>query len=68
MKKQTHPLVKKTMVQNKDGSFYQKRWLYFKLSLYLDVDLTSNIIWKETQKHENFYTDYNFHIQILKKE
>lgn len=68
MKKQTHPLIKKTTIHAKDGSFYKKRWLYFRQSLYLDIDITSNFMWKEAQKNENMPINYNFQVQLLKKE
>lgn len=67
MKKFTHPLIKKTIIHTKDGSCYKKRWLYFRQSLFLDIDLTSNFMWKEVQKNENLKFNYNFQVR-LKKE
>lgn len=47
MKKQKHPQRIETLIQLKDGATYCKRWLFFKNTLPLDVDLTSNVKWKK---------------------
>ena len=57
MKKQTHPQTIVSLIQNKDGSFFIKKWLYFRSSLFLETDLSSNTIWKKDifSKNNNFF-------------
>ena len=48
MRIQRHPALVETIVQLKDGSAYTKRWLYYRVSLSLDVDTTTNVKWKKS--------------------
>ncbi len=48
MRKYTHPFLKETLIQCKDGSVYMKNWLYFRSFLPLEIDFTTNKIWKKT--------------------
>lgn len=47
MRKKIHPKLITTTIQLKDGSVYDKGWLFFKSSLFLETDLTSNVFWKK---------------------
>jgi ribosomal protein L31 len=46
MKKNTHPSLNQTVIQLKDGALYMKRWLFFRPSLSLEVDVTLHPIWR----------------------
>jgi len=45
MKLQTHPELTSTSIQLKNGSFYQKKWLFFRPKLRLEIDTTSHKTW-----------------------
>ena len=42
MKQQTHPKLSTTIVQMTDGSFFIKKWLFFRDFLSLEVDIRSH--------------------------
>jgi hypothetical protein len=44
MKKNTHPFLIETKIQLKDGAIYKKKWLFFRTTLPLEVDLSSHNI------------------------
>ncbi len=48
MRIQKHPFLVETMIQLKDGSAYSKRWLYYRVSLSLDADTSTNLKWKKS--------------------
>jgi len=57
MKTNTHPFLVDTKIQFKDGSIYKKRWLFFRATLPLEVDVNSQSLWKkETKNQEKFLT------------
>lgn len=47
-----HPLLKKTIIQTRDGAIYKKNWLYFRSFLPLEIDYTTNKLWKKVNKKE----------------
>lgn len=51
MKQQTHPKLSTTIVQMTDGSFFIKKWLFFREFLSLEVDVKSHSGWLETVKN-----------------
>jgi len=50
MKFYTHPKLSLTTIQTKDGALYSKRWLFFKPTLFLEIDLTSHRTWQLPEK------------------
>lgn len=52
MRKYTQPFLKETLIQAKDGSTYKKKWLYFRAFLPLEIDFTTNKLWKKVNKKE----------------
>lgn len=50
MKLYTHPRLSLTSVHTKDGGLYTKRWLFFRPTLSLEIDLTSHRIWQVKQE------------------
>ena len=50
MKKNTHPFLNKTLIEMKDGSTFWKHWLFFRKKLLLEVDTTSNVLWKKSKE------------------
>lgn len=62
MRIQRHPRLVETMVQLKDGSAYTKRWLYYRVSLSLDVDTNTNPKWKKS------YSKYQKYSLVKSKE
>ena len=61
MRNLRHPYKIKTKIQLKDGSIYWKRWLYFRPTLSLDVDIITNLKWKNL-----FSSLYKKHLIDLK--
>jgi len=61
MRNLRHPYKIKTKIQLKDGSIYWKRWLYFRPTLSLDVDIITNLKWKNL-----FLSLYKKHLLDLK--
>jgi hypothetical protein len=59
MRKYIHPLLKETLIQLTDGSVFSKNWLYFRSFLRLDLDFTTNKIWKKIKK-ENLVESVNY--------
>ena len=51
MKQQTHPKLATTIIQMTDGSFFIKKWLFFREFLSLEVDVKSHAGWLETSKN-----------------
>lgn len=47
MKTQTHPFLIETKIQFKDGSIYKKKWQFFRMTLPLEVDAQSQLLWKK---------------------
>ena len=47
MKKQTHPILTKTLIQMKDGSTYVKSWLFFRPILSLEIDFLAHSFWRK---------------------
>ena len=58
MKFYTHPKTSLTAIQTKDGALYTKRWLFFKPTLSLEIDLTSHRLWQLPEKIK-FYDKSN---------
>ena len=58
MKFYTHPKSSLTGIQTKDGALYTKRWLFFKPTLSLEIDLTSHRLWQLPEKTK-FYDKSN---------
>jgi hypothetical protein len=58
MKFYTHPKSSLTGIQTKDGALYTKRWLFFKPTLSLEIDLTSHRLWQLPEKIK-FYDKSN---------
>lgn len=50
MKLYTHPKLSLTSVHTKDGGLYTKRWLFFRSTLSLEIDLTSHRNWQADKK------------------
>ena len=50
MKQYTHPKVATTLVQMTDGSFFIKKWIFFKEFLPLEIDVKSHVWWIEKEK------------------
>jgi hypothetical protein len=46
MKLYTHPKLNLTSIQIKDGALYTKRWLFFRSTLSLEIDVTSHRFWQ----------------------
>jgi hypothetical protein len=57
MKRNTHPFLIETTIQNKDGSVYKKRWLFFRSNLPLEVDVNSQSLWKKSRVTNNIKKD-----------
>jgi len=51
MKQQTHPKLSTTIVQMTDGSFFIKKWLFFRDFLSLEVDIRSHSGWQNPTKN-----------------
>ncbi len=49
MKKHTHPFLNKTLIEMKDGSTFWKKWLFFRKTLLLEIDASSNNLWKKSK-------------------
>lgn len=58
MKFYTHPKSSLTGIQTKDGALYTKRWLFFKPTLSLEIDLNSHRLWQLPEKFK-FYDKSN---------
>ena len=50
MKKNTHPFKQTTTVILSNGSSYNKKWVFFKKFLKLDVDFLKNPLWISLKK------------------
>ena len=52
MKFYTHPKINLTTIQTKDGALYIKRWLFFKPTLPLEIDLTFHRLWQISNRNK----------------
>lgn len=57
MKTNTHPFLVDTKIQFKDGSIYKKRWLFFRSTLPLEVDVNSQSLWKKDIKNQEKFSN-----------
>jgi hypothetical protein len=53
MNHQKHPKALLTLIQNSEGAFFSKKWIFFKEFLSLEIDVRSHTKWRDNVNLKN---------------